>query len=146
MTQYNPLTVKLSNSQINKLKSAIKNSTEETFNIDGDSNDENDFSHKLLLTSTQVSKLRKAFANTCSANIKLWKTRLRKIEESRWFLDRLSGLLLKTELPLTGNVLKPLAKSVFIPLGLTEAASATNAATHKKLLWFGFKTLIISNE
>ena len=58
MTQYNPLNVKLSNSQLNKLKSGIKNGTEVTLrsssNIVGGSNDENKFLHKLLLTNTQV--------------------------------------------------------------------------------------------
>ena len=43
------------------------------------------------------------------------------------------GPLLKTELSLIKNVLKPLAKSVLIPLGLTAAAAATDAATHKKM-------------
>ena len=78
MTQYNPLNVKLSNSQLSKLKSGIKNGTEVTLtfssNVAGDSNDENNFSHKLLLTNTQVSKLRKDFANGSSANTKLLKT------------------------------------------------------------------------
>ena len=73
MTQYNTLNVKLSNSQLNKLKSGIKNDTEVTLkissNVVGDSNDENNFPHQLLLTNTQVSKLRKAFANNSSANI-----------------------------------------------------------------------------
>ena len=49
-------------------------------------------------------------------------------------------------MPLIGNALKPLAKSVLIPLGLTTVASATNAAIHKKMLRSGFTTLIISNE
>ena len=66
MTQYNTLNVKLSNSQLNKLESGIKNGTEVTLkissNVVGDSNDENNFSRKLLLTNTKVSKLRKAFA------------------------------------------------------------------------------------
>ena len=48
-------------------------------NVVGDSNDENNFQHKLLLTNTQVSKLRQAFANGSSANIKLLKTQLHKI-------------------------------------------------------------------
>ena len=65
MTQYNTLNVKLSNSQLNKLKSGIKNGTEIILKISscvvGDSNDENNFTHKLLLTNTQVSRLRKAF-------------------------------------------------------------------------------------
>ena len=75
MTQYNNLNIKLSNSQRNKLKSGIKDGTEVTLkilsNIAGDSNDENNFPHKLLLTNTEVSKPRKAFANVSSANIKL---------------------------------------------------------------------------
>ena len=78
MTQNNTLNVELSNSQLNKLKSGIKNNTEVTLrissNVVGDSNDKNNFSHKLLLNNTQVSKFRKAFANGSSANIKLSKT------------------------------------------------------------------------
>ena len=85
----------------------------------------------MLLTNTQVSKLRKAFANNFSANIKSSKTQLHKIEESGGFLGRLLESLLKTGLPLIGHVLKPLAKSGLIPLGLTAAASATDAAIHK---------------
>ena len=73
MSQYNTLNVKLSNSQLNKLKSAIKNGTKVTLrlssNVFGDSNDENNFPYKLLLTNTQVSRLRKAFANDSSASI-----------------------------------------------------------------------------
>ena len=78
MSQYNILSVKLSNFEINKLKSGIENNTEVTFENVGDSNDENNFPHKLLLTNTQVSRLRKAFANNSSANIKLLKTQLNK--------------------------------------------------------------------
>ena len=103
-------------------------------NVVGDSNDENNFPHKLLLNNTQVSRLHKAFANSSSANIKLSKTQLHKIGQSGGFLGRLLGPLLKTGLPLMKNVLKPLAKSVLIPLGLTAAASATDAAIHKKML------------
>ena len=83
MTQYNTLNVKLSNSQLNKLKLGIKNNTEVTLkissNVVGDSNDENNFLHKLLLTNTQVSELRKSFVNNFSANIKFSKTQLHKI-------------------------------------------------------------------
>ena len=61
MTQYNTLNINLSNSQPNKLKSGIKDGTEVTLkissNVAGDSNDENNFPHQLLLTNTQVSKL-----------------------------------------------------------------------------------------
>ena len=51
---------------------------------------------------------------------------------SRGFLGRLRGPLLKTVLPLIKNVIKPLAKSVLIPLGLTAAASAADGEIHKK--------------
>ena len=108
-------------SKLNKLKSGIKNGTKVTLkissNITGDSNDENSFPHKLLLSNTQVSRLGKAIANNSSANIKLSKARLHKIGQSGGFLGRLFGPLLKTRLPLIGNVLKPFVKSVLIPLG-----------------------------
>ena len=65
MIQYNTLDVKLSNSQLNKLKSGIKNGTQITLNLSsnvvGDSYDKTSFPHKLLLTNIQVSNLRKAF-------------------------------------------------------------------------------------
>ena len=67
------------------------------------------------------------------------------IGQSGGFLGTLLGPLLKTGLPLMKNVLKPLAKSVLIPLGLT-AAAATDAAIHKKTFGSGVTTLIISNE
>ena len=131
MTQYNSLNVKLSNSQLNKLKSAIKNETDVVLrlssNIICNSQDETNFPHKLLLTNRKVSKPRKAFANYLSIDIKLSKTELSKMIPSGGFLGRLLGPLLKTGLPLMKNVIKPLAKSVLIPLGLTAAASAADA-------------------
>ena len=152
MTQYNTLNVKLSNSQLNKLKSGIKNGTEVTLklssNVVGDSNDENNFPHKLLLTNTQVLRLRKAFANNSSANIKLSKTQLHKIGQSGGFLGKLLGSLLKGGLSLMKNLLKPLAKGVLISSELTAAAAAaaTDAAIHKKMFGSGVTTLIILNE
>ena len=142
MTQYNILKAKLSNSQLNKLKSGIKNGAEVTLKLFG----ENNFPHKLLLTNTQVSALRKVFANVPSANVKLSKTQLHKMGQSGGFLGRFLGLLLKTGLPLMKNVLKPLAKSVLIPLGLTAAALETHTAIHKKMFGSCTTTLIISNE
>ena len=111
----------------------------------GDSNDKTNFFHKLLLTNTQISKVPKTFVNGSSANIKLPKTHLHKIVQSRRFLGRLLGPLIKTGLPLMGNVLKPLAISVLILLGLTAAASTTNAASCKKMFESGNTTSIISN-
>ena len=78
MTQYNSLNAKLSNSQFNKLKSAIKNKSEVVLrlspNMIGD--DETNFAHKLLLTNGQVANLPKAFTNKSSTDIKLSKTQL----------------------------------------------------------------------
>ena len=78
MTQYNSLNVKLSNSQLNKLKSAIAKESEVVLrllsNMIGDN--ESNFPHKLLLTNRKVANLRKAFANYLSTNIKSSKTQL----------------------------------------------------------------------
>ena len=124
MTQYNSLNVKLSNSQLNKFKSATKNETEVVLRLSSNmiGDNETNFPHKLLLTNKQVSNPRKAFENHSSADIKLSKTQLSKMIQSGGFLGRLLGPLLKTGLSLIKNVIKPLAKSVLIPLGLTAAA------------------------
>ena len=71
---------------------------------------------------------------------------MNKIGQSGGFLGTVLGPLLKTELPLIGNMLKPLSKSVLLPLGLTEAASATDATIQNKTYGSGTTTLIISNE
>ena len=81
-----------------------------------------------------------------STNIKLSKAQISKIIQSGGFLSKLLGPLLKTGLLLTKNVIKPLAKSVLIPLGLTAAASAADAGIEKKILGSGTTTLIMSNE
>ena len=148
MTQYHSLNVKLSNSQLNKFKSSIKNETEVFLRLSSHmiGDNENNFPHKLLLTNRKVSNLRKAFAYHLSADIKLSKTQLSKMIQSRGFLGRLLGPLLKTGLPLIKNIIKPLAKIFLIPLGLTAAASAGDAGIHKKILESGNTTLIISND
>ena len=138
MSQYNSLNVNLSNSQLNKLKSAMKNETEVVLrlssNMIDNSNDETNFPHKLLLTNRQVVNLCKAFGNYSSTDIAPSKIQLSKMIQSGGFLGKLLGLLLKTGLPLMKNVIKPLAKSVLIPLGLTAAASAADAGIYKKIL------------
>ena len=154
MTPYNSLNVKLSNSQLDKLKSAEENETEVVLRLSSNTigDDETNIPHKLLLTNRQVPNLRKAFANYLSADIKLSKTRISKMIQSEGFFGRLLNPLLKTGLPLMKNVIKPLAKSVLIPLGLTAAASAADAGIHKKILGLGNHpshnntTLIISND
>ena len=151
MTQYNSLYVKLSNSQLDKLKSAIKNENDVvlslSLNMIGNSDDETNFPHKLFLTNTQVANLRKACAKNTSTNIKLSKTQLSKMIQSGGFLGRLLGPLRRTGLPLIKRLIKPLAKRVLVPLGLTAAASAADAGKHKKILGSGHNTtLIISND
>ena len=153
MTQYNSLNVKLSNSQLNQLKSAIKNETDVVLrlssNLIGNSSDNNNFPHELLLTNRQVANICKAFANHLSTDIKFSKAQLSKMIQSGGFLGKPLGPLLRTGLPLMKSVIKPLAKSVLIPFGLTAAASAADAGIHKKILGSGHNNntiLIISND
>ena len=84
------MNVKLSNSQLNRLKSAIKNETDFVLRLSsnkiGSSEDETNFTHKLLLTNGQVANLRKAFASQTSTYIKLSKTQLSKMIQSGGFL------------------------------------------------------------
>ena len=71
---------------------------------------------------------------------------MHKIGQSGGFLGRPLGLLLKTGLPLMKNLIKPLTKSILIPLGLKASASATDAAIHNKMFGSGIATLMLSNE
>ena len=144
MTQYNSLNVKLSNSQLNKLKSAIKNGTDVILrlssNMIGNSDNEANFPHKLLLTNRQVSNIRKASGNHTSTDIKLSKAQLTKIQKDGFL--RFFAPLLKSRLPLLKSVIKPLGM-----LGLAAVASATDPAINKKILGSGnHTTLIISND
>ena len=136
MTQYKRVNVKLSRPQLNKLKAAIKNETDVVIrlssNMTGDSNDKTNFPHELLLTDRQVSSIHKTFANNSSVDIKFSKTQLSKMIQLGGFLGKLLGPLLKTRLQLIKIVIKPLAKSVLIPLELTAAASGADAGIHKK--------------
>ena len=154
MTKYNSLNVKLSNSQLSKLKSAVKNEADVVLrlssNMIGNSGDNTNFPHELLLTNRQDANIRKAFANHLSTDIKLSKTQFSKIIQSGGFLGKLLGPLLRTGLPLIKSVIKPLAKSVLVPLRLTAAASAADAGIHKKILGSGHNNsntvLKISND
>ena len=109
------LNLQLSNSQLNKSKSGIKNGTKVTLklssNVVGDSNDENNFPHELLLTNTRVSKRLKAFAINSSANI------IHKIV----LLIKLVPLL-KTGLGLMKNALEPLAKKSFNTISINSGS------------------------
>ena len=115
----------------------------------GNSDDNSNFPHELLLTNRQVPNLRKAFAKNTSTDIMLSKTQLSKMIQSGRFPGKLLGPLLRTGLPLMKSVIKPLAKSVLVPLGLTGAASAADAGIHTKVLGSGHNNntaLIISND
>ena len=103
--QYDSLNVKLSISQLNKLKSAIKNKTDLVLRLSSNmiGDNERNFPHKLLLTNRQVANFRKAFANNSST---VSKTQLSRVIQSG--------------LKLMKNIMKPLTKSVLIRLGLTS--------------------------
>ena len=106
----------------------------------------NNLRRELLLTTRKKTKIRNAFNNNMSTDLKLSKAQTNKVIQSGGVLSELLGPLLKTGLPLIKNVIKPLAKSVLIPLGLIAAASAADAGIHKKILGSKNTTLIISNE
>ena len=146
MTQYYSLNVKLSNSQLNKLKSSIKNETDIALRISSNmfsnSNDNTNFPHNLLFTNRQVANIRKAFSKNTSIDIKLSKTQLSKIIQSGGFLGNLLGKLAG---PLM-KVAMPLAKNVLAPIGLSAATSAIDGSIKKKMLGSGATTLIISND
>ena len=131
------LNVKLSNSQLNKLKSSIKNETDVVLRISsnmvGSQNDNTNFPHELLLTNRQVANICKAFAKNTSTDIKLSKTQLSKMIQSGGFLGNLLGKLAG---PLM-KVAMPLAKNVLAPLGLTAAMSAVDRSIRKKMLGSG---------
>ena len=93
MTQYSSLNVKLSNSQLNKLNSAIKNKSDVVLRLSSNTigDDETNFPYRLLLTNRQVSNLCKAFTNKSSTDIKVSKTQFSKMIQSGGFLGRLLG-------------------------------------------------------
>ena len=137
----------MSNLKLNKLKAGMKNGTWVTLNLPsnvaGHSNDETNFPHKLLLTNTQVSRICKDFAMVHQL---IWNYQklFPNIGQSGGFLSGFLGPL-KTSLSLMKNVLRPAAKSVLIPAGLT-AVSATDLAIQKNNFVSGMTALIISNE
>ena len=131
MIQYDRLSVRLSNSQLNKLKSATKYITRITLrlssNMIDNTNDEPNSSHNLLLTNTYVSNLLKVFTNNLSANFKSFNFKKSKIIQLCGYLGRFLESLLKTGLPLMKNVLKLLPKSILTQFSLTAMKSAVDA-------------------
>ena len=104
--------------------------------------DVNDLPSELLLTTRQKTELINEFNNNMSTDLKLSKTQISKIIQSRGFLgsllSKLAGPLMKLAIPL--------AKNVLAPLGISVAASAIDAGIQKKIHGSGTTTLIISNE
>ena len=142
MVEYSKLNVKLSDAQLKKLKTVVKDKTGTTLRISLKMFNGNDLPHELLLTTRQKTKLRNAFNNNMSTDLKLSKAQISKIIQSGGFLgsllSKLAGPLMKVAIPL--------AKNVLAPLGITAAASAIDAGIQKKIHGSGTTTLIISNE
>ena len=128
MVEYSKVNVKLTDTQLKKIKTAVKNKTGTTLRMSLKMLDGNDLPHELLLTTKQKTKVRNAFNNNMSTDLKLSKAHISKIIQSGRFLGSLLSKL-------TGPLLKvviPLAKNVLAPLGLTAAASAIDARIKKK--------------
>ena len=118
--------------QLNKLKSAVKNKQRTILRMNARMLNVNNLPHELLLITRQTTKLRNEIENNMSTDIKLSKAQISKIIQSGGFIGKFLGPLLKTGLPLIKNVIKPLAKSVLIPLKLVAAASAADTGLQKK--------------
>ena len=142
MAEYSKVNVKLSNEQLKQLKTAVKNKAEKSLRINLKMFDVNDLPHELLLTTRQKAKLRNAFNNNMSTDLKLSKAQISKIIQSGGFLG---SLLSKLAGPLM-EVAVPLAKNILAPLGITAAASAIDAGSQKKMHGSGTTTLITLNE
>ena len=128
MVEYSKVNVKLSNTQLKKLKTAVKNKTQTTMRISLRMFNGNDLSHEFLLTTRQKIKLRNAFNNNISTDLKPSKAQISKIIQSGGFLG---SLLSKSAGPLMKFCL---AKNVLAPLGITTAASTIDAGIQKKYM------------
>ena len=131
---YNTVNASLSESQISKLKNALKNRTGVSLRLSREmlGSDTEQFPHELMLTDTQVNKLNRQ----PTADIKFSKTQITKMSQSGGFLASLMRFAM------------PLLKNVIAPLGLTAAMSATDAGIQKKIRGYGVDndTLIISTK
>ena len=142
MVEYNKANVKLSDSQLNELKTAVKNQTGVTLRMNIKMFNGKNLPHELLLATRKTTKLRNTIKNNTSTDIKLSRTHRSKIIQSGGFLG---SLLSKLAGPLM-TVAVPLVKNILAPLGITAAASATDAGIPKNIHGSGITTLIISNE
>ena len=134
MVEYSKVNVKLTDTQLKKLKNAVKDKTGTTLRMSSKMFDGNDLPQELLLTTKQKAKRRNAFHNNMPTDLKLSKAQISKIIQSGGFLE---SLLSKLAGPLM-KVAIPLAKNVLAPLGITAAASAIDAGIQKKKknTWF----------
>ena len=130
MVEYSKVNVKLSDMQLKKLKTAVKNKTGTALRISLKMFNGNDLPHELLLTARQKTKLRNGFNNNISTDLKLSKAQISKIIESGGFLG---SLLSKSAGPLMKGAII-LAKIVLEPLGITAAASTIDAEIQKKYM------------
>ena len=137
MVEYSKLNVKLSYTQLKKLKTAVKDKTGATLRMNLKILDGNDLPHELLLTTRQKAKLINALNNNMSTDLKLSKAKISKLIKSGGFLG---SLLSKLPGPLM-KVAIPLAKNVLASLGITAAASAIDAEIQKKIHGSGTTTL-----
>ena len=131
MVEYSKVNVKLSDTQLKKLKNAVKNKTGTTLRISLKMFNGNDLPHELLLTTRQKTKLRNAFNNNMSTGLKLSKAQISKTIQSGGFLE---SLLSKLAEPLMKAAI-PLAKNVLAPLRITATASAIDSGILKKNTW-----------
>ena len=129
MVKYSKVNVKLTDTQLEKLKTAVKNNTGMTLIMSLRMFDGNDLPHELLLTTRQKTKLRNAFNNNMQTDIKHSKAEISKAIQSEGFLG---SLLSKLARPLM-KVAVPLAKNIFAPLGITAATSTIDAGIQKKI-------------
>ena len=132
MVEYSKVNVKLSDTQLKKLKNAVKNKTGTTLRISLKMFNGNNLPHELLLTTRQKAKVRNAFNNNMSTDLKLSRAQTSKIIQSGGFL----GSLLSNSAGPLMKVAIPLAKNVLPPLEITSAASAIDAGIQKKNTWF----------
>ena len=135
MVEYNKVNVKLSDTQLKKLKTAVKNKTGTTLRISFKTFNGNDLPHGLLLTRTQKTKLRNTLNNNMSTDLKLCKAQIYKIIQYRGFLG---SLLSKLAGPLMNEAI-PLAKNVLAPYGITAAALVIYAGIQKKYMVLGIR-------
>ena len=133
MVEYSKINVKLADTQLKKLKNAVKNKTRTTWRINLKMFNGNNLPHELLLTTRQKRKIRNAFNNNMWTDIKLSKAQIYKIIQSGGFLrsllSKLAGPLMKVAIPLVKNILAP--------LGITAAASANDVGIKKKNMDLG---------